>query len=173
MEAKADIRGLNEALKAIQAAFPDNVKIQSQLINGAMGAAARKTFLQTAKQLAKTTGGSGALSESLAVRAQKAKNRKGKAGGMQVVPVRSSAKAMALYIAHYYTSQGKTPPASILTHGITHGHLKEFGHVTKSGQHIPPNSFLWASTIRMREYATLFAKGMKKRIESRVKREAK
>lgn len=173
MEARASIRGLNDALKAIQAAFPNDVKKQSRMINGAMGGAARKTFLQTAKLLALKGDGSGALSESLAVRAQKASRRKGKAGGMQVVPVRSSRKALALYINYYYTSQGKIPPASILTHGITHGHLVEFGHAIRGGGHVPADSFLWASTVRMREYTSLFAGGMKKRIAAAVKRAAK
>ena len=174
MQAKADIVGLKSAMRALQAAFPDNVKIQSQIVNGAMGVSARKSFLPIAKQLAMRGDGSGALSESLAVRAQKANKRKGKAGGMDVVPVRGNKKALAMYINYHYTSKGKTPPASIIVSGIRHGHLVEFGFVhKKSGKHVAAAPFLWPSTVATPKYRDVFAGELKKRILSRVKREAK
>ena len=154
MEGKAQIVGLKEAMKSLQAAFPDNVKVQSQIINGAMGGSARKSFLPVAKQLAMRGDGSGALSESLGVRAQKASRRKGKAGGMEVVPVRSNRKALAKYINFYYTARGKTPPANILTSGIRHGHLVEFG-VPRKG--IAANPFLWPATMATSKYRALYA----------------
>lgn len=169
MEGSAKIEGLDEAMKALQAAFPDNYKKQSQMINGAMGSSARKSILPIAKQLALVGDGSGALSESLKVRAQKARKRKDKAGGMEVVPVRHDRKAMALYISHYYTQMGLIPPARLVTDGIRHGHLVEFGSVKESAR-----AFLWpAGKAGQMVYTSLFASELRKRIESAVRREAK
>ena len=173
MEGKADIVGLKDAMRTLQAVFPDDYKKQSRLVNGAMGGSARKSFLPIAKQLALRGDGSGALSESLAVRAQKANKRKGKAGGMEVVPVRYSLKAMAKYISHYYTSRGKNMPLGGID-GIRHGHLVEFGFVhKKSGQHVPARPYLWPSTVAIPKYRDMFASELKKRIAATVKREAK
>jgi len=174
MEGKVKLIGLEEAMKALQAAFPDNFKKQSQLINGAMGGSARQSFLPIAKQMAKNGDSSGALSEALGVRAQKARNRKGKAGGMQVVPVRSNRKAMAMYIQFYYTNKGVNAPANILEHGIRHGHLIEFGHMARGGKgHVAAKPFMWPSTVATPKYRSLFAGELKKRIESNVRRAAK
>lgn len=169
MEATAKIKGLDEAMKAMQAAFPDDYKQQSRLVNGAMGGSARKSILPISKQLAMVGDGSGALSESLKVRAQKAKKQKGKAGGMEVVPVRHDKKALALYISHYFTSLGRNAPANIISTGIRHGHLVEFGTVKKSAR-----PFLWPSAVSGKAtYVSLFAGELKKRMESAVKRAAK
>ena len=169
MKMSAKMDGLEGAMKALEAAFPYDYKIQSQMINGAMGGAARKSILPIAKQMAKTGDGSGSLSEAMGVRAQKARRRKGKAGGMQVLPVRFNKKAIAMYIQHYYTSRGKNPPANILSSGIRHGHLVEFGTAKQAAK-----AFLWpAAETGFSKYKSLFTKELKKRIESRVKREAK
>jgi len=175
MKMSAKMDGLEGAMKALEAAFPYDYKIQSQMINGAMGGAARKSILPIAKQMAKTGDGSGSLSEAMGVRAQKARRRKGKAGGMQVLPVRFNKKAIAMYIQHYYTSRGKNPPANILSSGIRHGHLVEFGTVAgKKHAATAAKPFLWpAAAAGKTKYISLFAKELKKRIESRVKREAK
>ena len=170
VQGTAKIEGLESAMKAMQAAFPENHRQQQRIINGAMGGAARKSFLPVAKQLALKGDGSGALSESLAVRAQKARQRKGKAGGMMVVPVRANRKALARYINFHYTSQGKVPPASVITSGIRHGHLVEFGVPSRG---ISANAFLWPSTMAVPKYRGLFAKEMMKRIAAAVKRKAK
>ena len=117
MQGTAKIKGLDSALKAMQAAFPKDRKQQQRIINGAMGAAARKSFLPIAKQLSKQGDASGALSEALAVRAMGKKKRAGRVGGMEVVPVRSNKKALALYIAYHYTRRGLTIPAERITQG--------------------------------------------------------
>jgi len=168
MEGKVKLIGLEDAMKALQAAFPDNYKKQSQIVNGAMGGSARKSFLPIAKQLAKRGDSSGALSESLGVRAQKASNRKGKAGGMEVVPVRSNRKAMAMYIKHYYTDRGLNAPFAMIASGVRHGHLVEFGTA-----HSAAFPFLWPATTATPEYKALFAGELQKRIESNVRRVAK
>lgn len=169
MEGTAKIEGLEAAMKSMQTAFPDNIKQQARIVNGAMGGAARKSILPIAKQLALNGDGSGALSDSLGVRAQKARSRKGKAGGMMVVPVRSDKKALAKYIDFYFTAQGKTPPADIVTQGIRHGHLIEFGT-----SKISSRAYLWpAAQSGLSMYINLFAGEMRKRTEAAVKREAK
>lgn len=168
VQATATIKGLDAAMRALRESFPKDPRQQQRIVHGAMGAAARKSFLPLAKQLALRGDESGALSESLGVRVQSKRKRQGKAGGMEVVPVRSSRKAMAMYIAHYYTRLGRTPPASIIVNGIQHGHLVEFG-----GGNNPANSFLWASTVATPSYTRLFAGFLKKRIESAVRRKAK
>jgi len=165
----AKLVGLEEALKAMQAAFPGDIKKQQRLLNGAMSGAARKSILPMAKQLAKRGDSSGALSESLNVRAMGRRKRAGKAAGMEVVPVRSNLKALAKYIQFYYTSRGKAPPSSILTSGIRHGHLVEFGTAKTSA--FP---FLWpAAQAQASNYKQLFALFLKKRIEAAVRKAAK
>ena len=169
MEGSAKIKGLESALKSMQSAFPDDFKKQSQMINGSMGSAARKSILPIAKLNAMAGDGSGALSEALNVRAQKAKKRRGKAGGMQIVPVRHDKKAIAKYISFYYTAQGKNAPIGIVANGIRHGHLVEFGTVKQSA-----SPFLWpAGESGQALYISMFAGEMKKKTESAVKRAAK
>ena len=163
------IEGLDGAMDAMQAAFPKSYKIQAQIINGSMGGAARKTIMPLAKQMAKASDSSGALSESIGVRAQKARQRRGKAGGMMVVPVRFNKKALATYIAYYYTRLGNNAPAGTVARGITHGHQVEFGNARESAR-----PFLWpAAAAGKTSYIARFAIEMKKRVVSRVKREAK
>lgn len=178
MDFKGELRGLDDAMRALQAAFPDNPKRQQQLVHGAMGGSARKSMLPIAKQLAKRGDSSGALSESLAVRVQPKRKRHGKAGGMEITPVRHNKKAIALYIEHYFTSQGKTAPLGIVASGIRHGHLVEFGHnLKRNGRvigHVSAQPYLWpAGLAGSADYRNLFAGELKKRIESAVKRAAR
>ena len=57
----------------------------------------------------------------------------------------------------------------VMTSGIRHGHLVEFGTKKTS-----PQAFLWpAAKAGFPKYKTLFAGELKKRIEARVKREAR
>ena len=169
MEGSAKIKGLDEAMKAMQSAFPTDFKKQAQIINGSMGASARKSILPIAKLNAMKGDGSGALSEALKVRAQKAKKRRGKAGGMEITPVRHDRKAIAKYISFYYTAQGKNAPINAVANGIRHGHLVEFGTVKMAS-----SAFLWpASKSGQSTYISLFAGEMKKKIAAAVKREAK
>ena len=96
------------------------------------------------------------------------KKRDGSVGGKEVVPVRSNKKALALYIAYHYTRRGLTVPAKRITQGIFHGHFVEFGTAKMAA-----NPFLWPSTVATPRYTRLFARGMKKRTESAVRRRAK
>jgi hypothetical protein len=171
IEVSAKIKGLEDAMKAMLEAFPSEPKKQQAILHSAMGSAARKTLLPTSKQLASSFDASGALSESLAVRAQPASVRRKRnvAASMALMPVRSNRRALALYINHYYTQNGLTAPASLLIRGIMHGHLVEFGSVNNS-----PTSFLWASAQANRSgYGNRFAIDLKRITEDRVKRAAK
>ena len=169
VQATAKIKGLDDAMRALRAAFPKDPKKQARMVNGAIGASSRKSFLPIAKQLALRGDSSGALSESLVVRAMGRRKRRGRVGGMEIVPLRSSVKAMALYIAHYYTKRGKNPSGNVVIDGIRHGHLVEFGTL-----HTQAMPYLWpAAAIGNVEYRGLFALALKKRIESAVRIEAK
>jgi hypothetical protein len=178
MEGGAKIRGLDDALRTLEAAFPNDPKKQQRMVHGAMGASSRKSFLPIAKQLALRGDSSGALSESLKVRVQPKRKRIGKAGGMEIVPVRYNKKAMALYIQHYFTGRGKNPTGSVVIDGIRHGHLVEFGHdLVRGGRvigHVAAQPYLWpAARAGSGKYRAMFADELKKRIESTVRREAK
>jgi hypothetical protein len=179
MEAKADIVGLKDSLRALRAAFPEDQKERRRILNRSIGASARKNLLPIAKQMALTGDGSGALSESLGVRAMsrrwnlkhgraRAGDKRMREAGMVIVPVRSNRKALAMYIRHYYTNKGKTPPASIIVSGIRHGHLIEFGSVHNSAK-----PFLWPATVGVPSYTQQFARDIKKYIAQAVKRAAK
>lgn len=170
MEASVKIEGLEDAMKAMMAAFPSDPRTQVRILNSAMRTAARPTILPAAKALAMQGDGSGALSEAMGVRSQSAAKRRarGVAGGVEVVPVRSNRKAMMMYIQHYYVARGRTPPAGILTSGIRHGHLVEFGSVNNSAR-----PFLWpAATSNRGAYQSQFAASMKRVTEAAVRREA-
>jgi len=177
MEPSVKIEGLDEAMKAMLAAFPADPKKQRQLVNGAMRASAARTILPVAKSMSLAGDGSGALSEALGIRNQSRKKLAMKQGaaGVEVVPVRSNRKAMMMYIAHYYTGRGINPPAEMITSGIRHGHLVEFGTGPRerSGP-MPARPFLWpAGSSQAAPYKSRFAGDMKKKIEAAVKREAK
>lgn len=165
------VEGLEDAMKAMLAAFPSNPTRQRGILNASMRLAGRSTILADAKQRAKSGDGSGALSEALGIRAtskRKLANRQAVAG-VEIVPVRSNLKAMALYIAHYYTSQGRTAPTGMLTNGVRHGHLVEFGSVNNS-----PRPFLLpAASAQKGAYITRFANDLQKKTEAAVRREAK
>lgn len=167
----AKIDGLEDAMKALQAAFPTDPRKQQKILHSSMGSAARKEILPASKQLALVGDASGALSEALAVRALPAKERRKRntAASMIVTPVRSSTKALARYINHYYTQEGLTPPASLLIRGIMHGHLVEFGSVNNA-----PKSFLWASAQANRsKFTETFASELRRITEQAVKKAAK
>ena len=134
------IEGLEDAMKAMLAAFPANERRQRGILNASIRSAATNTILNDAKQRAKIGDGSGALSESLGIRATSKRKLKAKrvVAGVEIVPVRSNMKAMAMYIQHYYSAKGKTAPAKMLTSGVRHGHLVEIGSVNNSAK-----PFLW------------------------------
>jgi hypothetical protein len=173
MQVSAEIKGLKEAMRALQAAFPEDATKRQRIVRSAMGGAARKTLLPLAKRLAKRGHGSGALSESLVVRAKskrqmRARSRSLAFTSMTIVPDRGNLKALAMYIQHYYTNKGKTPPAWLIASGIRHGHLVEFGSV-----HNAAKSFLWNASAARSTYYNQFAKLFGKRILSAVKRAKK
>lgn len=169
MDGSVKIHGLDDVMRTLEKAFPNDTKKQQSLVHSAMGGAARKSILETAKQLAYRGDSSGSLSESLGVRVQNKRKRAGKAGGMEVVPVRYNKKAIAKYIQHYYTDKGKNPDGNVIVDGIRHGHLVEFGTVG-----MPAYPFLWpAGRMQASNYRNQFADVLKKRIESAVRREAK
>lgn len=169
LDVSVEIKGLDSAMKALEAAFPKNGKIQQQILHGAIGGAARKSIVPIAKQMALSGDGSGALSEAIKVRVRPKKRRYGQAAGMEITPVRSNKKAILKYIQHYYTNRGKNPGPEVISNGIRHGHLVEFG--TKK---VGPNPFLWPASERGAGlYRKLFGKELMKRIEQRVKREAR
>lgn len=176
MEFSGRLHGVEDALKALQAAFPDNPKKQAQVMHSAMGRAARKTILPLAKQWANDGDGSGALAESLKVRVQPMRNRRAKGTyiGMEVTPVRHTPSAVAMYIAHYYNAKGIAPPANIVSSGILHGHLVEFGFTHKSGQFVAARPFLWpAAEAGKSVYIDAFASMFRRSVEAAVKKAAK
>lgn len=171
MQLDSKVKGLDEAIKAMQAAFPNDPKKQRALVNGALRTSARKNILPTAKQRAMAGDGSGALSAALAVRAQSAKKlrSKGTPVGVEVVPVRNNVKAIAMYVQHYYTARGRIAPAGILSSGIRHGHLVEFGSVNNNAR-----PFLWpAAQSGKAAYIQNVGAELKKSIERAVQRARK
>ena len=165
------IEGLEDAMKAMLAAFPANERKQRGILNASIRSAATNTILNDAKQRAKIGDGSGALSESLGIRATSKRKLKARrvVAGVEVVPVRSNMKAMAMYIQHYYSAKGKTAPAKMLTSGVRHGHLVEFGSVNNSAK-----PFLWpAAESQKSAYISKFAIDLSKKTEASVRREAK
>jgi len=169
--ASIKIEGLEQAMKALRAAFPDDAKTQYRVLNSTISAAARPTMLKTAKQLALQGDESGALSESLGLRYQSKSKIRAKrlAGGVEIVPVRHNKKAMALYIQHYYNAKGIAAPMKTITSGIRHGHLIEFG--TK---HHAARPFLWpAVRAQWGAFNARFASDLKKKIEQAVRRAAR
>ena len=177
MQISADIHGLREVEKAIIEAFPRNPRAQRGILNSAMRAAAKKTIVPDAKSRALAGDGSGALSEAIGVRAQSL-NRlaiKGRVAGVQVTPVRRSPKAVAMYARHYYNARGIPVPADVLTSGIRHGHLVEFGFFNKrAGRHVSARPFLVTElAANQRTFVRDMAAEVKPKIEARVKRQAR
>lgn len=176
MQGSVDMKGLKDSIKALRAAFPEDQKERRRILNRAIGSSARKHLLPIAKQMAKTSDGSGALSESLGVRAMsrrwnrehgrvRAGDKRMREAGMVIVPVRGNRKALAMYIDHYYTKRGKNPPASILLSGIRHGHLIEFGSLNNEAR-----PFLWPATSNTPAYTNQFAQDIKKYIKMAVEK---
>jgi len=170
MEGGATIEGLDSALKIMAAAFPKDPEQQRRILNQTMSAAARKTIIPSAKRRAMRGDSSGALSDSIAPRAISKRNAmaRGIAAGIQVTPVRKNLKAIAKYIAYHYTRNGKTPPVGLLVHGLSYGHLIEFGTKNASAQ-----PFLWpALQSKKSAYVKRLAMILKKKVELAVCRQA-
>jgi hypothetical protein len=173
IDGSVEVRGLKNAIKAMNSAFPKNPKQKMRLLNSAMGAAAAPTILATAKQLAMQGDGSGALSESLGIRSTGLRKtlKRGKAASVEIVPIRDNKKAMRMYVDYYYTKRGKIPHIGILNSGIRHGHLVEWGFRHVSGVDVPARSFLRAAVqARYKGYKSRFAKNLRKKTEAAVRR---
>jgi hypothetical protein len=171
LEATMKVEGLKEAFDVIAKAFPKDPKKQRGILNAGMRSAAKKAIVPAAKQMALTGDSSGALSESITVRATSKKDlrRRGAVAGVKVVPLRSSIKAIQMYAAHYYTSRGLAPPTSLLADGIRHGHLVEFGSV-----HNNPSPFLLpASKAGRSAFTQIFVADLKKKTFAAIKRARK
>lgn len=171
MEITYKIKGLDDALKAIEAAFPKDPKMARKILNQSMSGAAKKNIIPAAKQMALIGDGSGALSEAIAPRAVSARRAysEGVAASIHITPVRSNRSAMLRYINFYYTAKGRVAPAKMVTSGIRHGHLIEFGTSKQSAR-----PFLWPAAQSGRAaYAQAFADSVGKKIAAAVRRKAK
>lgn len=171
IEATAKIEGLEAALHAMRSAFPEDYKKQRSILNNSLSGAARAAIIPMAKQLALRGDESGALSKSIKPRARsysKAR-RRGAVASVAITPHRMDAAAMAVYVNHYYSSKGLAPPAGLISGGIRHGHLVEFGTVKQAAQ-----PFLYpALRTGFRPFLALFARSIEKKTQSAVKRAAR
>jgi hypothetical protein len=140
VELSAKVEGLDAAMRALLATFPADAKKQKQVLTNAMKSSARATMLAGVKSraLRGPTGiqKSGALSESIGVRSMSRRKimTRRVVAGVEIAPIRSNLKAMAMYINHYYSQKGRTPKPGMLLSGIRHGHLIEFGTVKHGPQ---------------------------------------
>jgi len=167
---KVRIEGLDEALQAMLAAFPVDARQQRKLLNQSMSQAAKPTITRAAKSFAEQSDGSGALAHSIRARAVSASRARarGVPSSVQIVPVRKDKTAIAMYINHYYPNGA---PPSLLTGGLRHGHLVEFGHKTKNGGFVAARPFMWpAVASQSGSYVRTFAKVLKRKVELAVKR---
>lgn len=171
MDGSVRIEGLEDAIKTMQAAFPADPEVQRKILNGAMRRSATQTMLAQIKARAAESDRSGALSESIGIRNRSRRSIKTARtiGALEITPIRSNLKAMAMYINYYYTAKGKTPPAGIILSGIRHGHLVEFGSINNT-----PRSFLWdPARANMAPYMQRLAIEMRHQIASNVRRASK
>jgi len=109
---------------------------------------------------------SGALAESIKIKA----NRKGRRGGMVsrvwILPVRTDNKAIARYLSHY----GKGLDGKRIKQGIRHGHLVEFGFRVGNRQ-VGARPFLQpAFDQTWRKSVSVFKETLAKRTEARIKK---
>ena len=173
MEPSVKIEGLEEAMKAMREAFPRDHKTQKKIINKGIRKGAAEALLPEIKARAMSYKDSGALAESIGIRPMSTRSiRTARAvGGMEITPIRTNLKAMAMYINHHYTSKGRNAPSGMLLSGIRHGHLVEFGVPTRG---IPARSFLWDPVPpKVAQYLITAAAEFKRDIEARVRRRGK
>ena len=171
MNLSAKLDGLEDAMKAMMASFPQDAKKQRSMLNAGMRAAASKNILPKAKSLAMQGDGSGSLSEALAVRSIPLKELKkmGSVAGVMLVPVRFNRKAIAMYINYYYTQKGRAAPIAGVAKGIYHGHFVEFGSVNNNAK-----PFLFpAARSGQNSYIQEVGKEIKKVVDRNVNRARK
>lgn len=171
MDATVKIEGLEDAMRAMRAAFPKDPEQQRRILNQSISFAARRSIIPIAKQLAQQGDGSGSLAEAIAPRAvsrARALARRMTAS-VQITPVRSNRKAMAMYLAYYRRNSAKQ-----VVSGIRHGHLVEFGHRTRDGGFVAARPFLWPAAQRgTPQYRRAFAASIRKKTEAAVRRKAR
>ena len=168
MEVTGRIHGLEEAMENLADAFPRDARQQRAVLNSAMRKSAKPTILAEAKQRALSGDGSGALSESLGIRAisRRRTMTARRVAGVEIAPIRHNRKAMMMYINHYYTARGRTPPMGIIFSGIRHGHLVEFGTA-----HSDARPFLWPrGGPQLSPYMQRVANEMRQEIRRRLRR---
>jgi hypothetical protein len=171
MDVGVRVVGLEDAMKAMTDAFPNNPREQRGILNSAMRRSAAQTILLEAKQRALQGDGSGALSESLGIRNKSLRKIKTSrsVAGVEIAPIRTNRRAMAMYIDHYYSRAGRVAPAFMVLSGIRHGHLIEFGTVYSAAR-----PFLWpAAEGQLSPYMQRVAAEMRKQIDNRLRRSRK
>jgi len=136
---------------------------QRKSVTSALRAAAKPMAAAAKRHAVKT---SGALAESIKIKA----NRKGRRGGMVsrvwILPVRTDSKAIAQYMTHY----GKGIDSKRIKQGIRHGHLVEFGFRAGNKQ-VGARPFLQpAFDQTWRKSVSVFKETLAKRTESRLKK---
>ena len=171
------MEGVQDVIKAINELYPKNETARRSLLHSGMAGSMRKNMLPTAKQLAAVANRSGALSESLKVRAiAKGRLRFMPAradAGVEMVPVRHNHKAVAKYAMYYYVQKGKAPPDRIFASGIRHGHLVEYGSVNND-----PAPYLYPAATGgrpgfERDFSTILWKKTKARVQRTVRKAKK
>lgn len=173
MDGKVKIRGLEDTIKAMKAAFPSEPEAQRRLVNATMRRSASQTFVKDAKSRAMALGGSGALADSIGMRTMPRGQiiSSGKIAGVYIAPLRHKPSAIRRYIGHYFQSSA---PGSVIVNGIRYGHLVEFGHVARDGSHVAARPFMGpAIDSQFNAYRTRFAADLGKKVEAAVRRKAK
>ena len=173
MDMTLKMTGLEEAMNTIRNAFPNNLEVQRKVLGQTMSRAAGRTIIPEAKRLALSTDGSGVLSETIKPRmVSKSKAlAAGVASRVHITPVRDSRPGIQKYIDHYYTSRGKAAPTTIVTSGIRHGHLIEFGFKHRSGKVFGGRPFLGpALQHEGRQFVRVFANKIEHVIKLNVRR---
>lgn len=167
MDGKVKIHGLEEAVNAMEAAFPKDTNKQRSLVNQGLRASAKETILNEAKSRAYSGDSSGALAESLGIRnIPKRRLKARRVAGVYIAPIRFNTKAMKMY-ADYYRKNSNS--LRKVVDGIRHGHLVEFGT-----RHSAANPFLWpAAQSKAQAYLYNVAENIKKKTQAAVKRAAK
>lgn len=173
MEGQAKILGLEDTIKAMQAAFPKEPERQRRLVNATMRKSANMTFVKDAKQRAAALGGSGALADSIGIRTMPRGQiiASGRIAGVYIAPLRHKPSAIRRYIGHYYRTSA---PDTVVVNGIRYGHLVEFGHAARDGSHVAAKPFMGpAIDAQFNAYRNRFAADLGKKVEAAVRRKAK
>ncbi len=169
IEFKSKAVGLKQLMDNMARVLPDPKK-QRSMINRSLSYVARREILPQAQQRARAAERSGALAESISVRARSAliSRARGRVAMVEVGVNRMDPKAAAIYANHY----GRT---TVITSGIRHGHLVEFGFQPPgNAPYVAGQPWLGPATIvNSNTYARHFAGSLKKKLEAHIRRNAK